>query len=115
MESVGSSIVSNEPVRNEKIPRAQQRALAADGVAQQLRDAAERGASASIASISNFLTNLSDSAKNPKTNMNAMLTLIQTRQTRAQTTPSDENAVLLRSSNVWSISYRQKIKSVDAL
>jgi hypothetical protein len=102
MASVGSTVAIGEPVRNEKIPRAQQRSHSAaiEGVAQQLRDASERGSSASITSINNFLRNLSEGAKNPKTNMNAMRVLIESRQAQPETASVVENAVLLRSGDV---------------
>jgi hypothetical protein len=100
MASVGSTVAVGEPVRNEKIPRAQQRSASIEGVAQQLRDASERGSSASITSINNFLRNLSEGAKNPKMNMNAMRVLIESRQAQPETASVDENAVLLRSGDV---------------
>ncbi len=98
------SVPAGDPVRNEKIPRTQQRSAANESIAMQLREAAEKGSSASIVSISNFLKNLSEGSKNPKTNMNAMRQLIETRQTRSDSKSStiscNEDVVLLRSSDV---------------
>ena len=92
------------PVRNEKIPRSQQRSAIKEGVAMQLQDAAERGSAASILSISNFLKNISDGAKNPKANLNAMRVLVQTKQARPDAAlgaiGGGEDVVLLRSGDV---------------
>jgi hypothetical protein len=110
MASGPLSLAVGEPIRNEKIPKSQQRSAVLQSVAPQLRDAAERGAAAPIASISDFLSSLSEGAKNPKANMNAMRLLIETRQTRPKDAQSpasaardaarDEDAVLFRSGDV---------------
>ena len=100
----GASIATGEPVRNEKIPRSQQRSEVVEHISRQLQDAAEQGAAGPIISISNFLNHLSDGPKNPKTNMNAMRLLIETRCARAGAPAAavghQEDAVLLRSSDV---------------
>jgi hypothetical protein len=104
MAARGISVPAGDPVRNEKIPRTQQRSAANESVAMQLREAAEKGSSASIVSISNFLKNLSEGSKNPKTNMNAMRQLIETRHARSDSKSSaiscNEDVVLLRSGDV---------------
>ncbi len=104
MATVVCSAAAGDPVRNEKIPRSQQRSAIKEGVAMQLQDAAERGSAASILSISNFLKNISDGAKNPKTNLNAMRVLVQTRQARPDAASGavggGEDVVLLRSGDV---------------
>ena len=100
----GASVATGEPVRNEKIPRSQQRSEVVEHISRQLQDAAEQGAAGPISSISNFLNHLSDGPKNPKTNMNAMRLLIETRCARAGAPAAavghQEDAVLLRSSDV---------------
>lgn len=106
MASVGSSVAAGEPVRHEKIPRAQRRESAA---AHHSRDAADKGASASIASITDFLNNLSDGAKNPKANMNAMRALVQAKQSQSEAASSDANVVLLRSGDVRPIFCRSHV------
>jgi hypothetical protein len=107
MTSAGSSIATGEPVRNDKIPRSQQRSEVMEHISRQLQDAAEKGAAGPIVSISNFLDHLRQGPKNPKTNMNAMRLLIETRCARANAASTlagavghQEDAVLLRSSDV---------------
>jgi hypothetical protein len=96
----GASIATGEPVRNEKIPRSQQRSEVVEHISRQLQDAAEQGAAGPITSISNFLNHISDGPKNPKTNMNAMRVLIEKRCAPAAAVGNQEDAVLLRSSDV---------------
>jgi hypothetical protein len=96
----GASIATGEPVRNEKIPRSQQRSEVVEHISRQLQDAAEQGAAGPIISISNFLNHISGGPKNPKTNMNAMRLLIEKRCAPAAAVGNQEDAVLLRSSDV---------------
>jgi hypothetical protein len=97
MASGGPPVATGQPIRNEKIPKSQQRSVILESVACQLRDAAQVGASASIASICNFLNKISDGTRNPRTNMNAMRNLVDS----AVGFPGpDEDAVLFRSGDV---------------